>query len=200
VDVGEGERCNRFCCRDTDCPAGYVCHFAFIVPRQANKDSRVRACVPEVAQLPDSGPEEICQPGDTCGLTIAVSSFPTQINDDNTSFSNFFSPHGSPTATCTGYNYYGRDVIYEIVMPDGSTLDATMDPAGADLGIYLLDVCDPDFAESNCLDGDDDGGGGAAESVSWTNNTGSEATVYLVVDGWNGEQTGPYTLDIDVTP
>jgi hypothetical protein len=201
VDVGEGERCNRLCCRDTDCPAGYVCDFAFIVLRQANKNSRVRACVPEIAQLPDSGPEDICLPGDRCGLTIAVSSFPAHINGDNTDYTSYFNPHGDPMTTCTPpYNYYGRDVIYEIVVPDGSTLDATMDPTSADLGVYILDVCDPDFAESNCLDGDDDGGGGAAESVSWTNDTGSEATVYLVVDGWNGEQIGSYTLDIDLTP
>jgi len=200
VDVGEGERCNRFCCRDTDCPAGYMCDFAFIVLRQANKNSRVRACVPEVVQLPDSGPGNICMPGDKCGLTIPVTSFPAQINGDNTGFSSFFNSHGSPLISCTGYNYYGRDVIYEIVVPDGSALDVMMDPSSADLGIYLLDFCDADFSESNCLDGDDDGGGGAAESVSWTNNTGSEATVFLVVDGWNGEQVGPYTLDVDVTP
>jgi hypothetical protein len=104
--------------------------------------------------------------------------------------------------TCTPpFNYYGPDVIYEIVVPDGSTIDAIMNPSGGvDLGVYILDFCDPDFAESNCLDGDDDGGGGAVETVLWTNNTGSEVTVFLVVDGWSPDQTGTYTLDVNLTP
>ncbi len=201
VDVGEGERCNRFCCRDTDCPAGYMCDFAFIVLRQANKNSRVRACVPEVASLPDTGPEDICRPGDKCGLTIAVSGFPAHIDGDNTGYTSYFNPHGDPMISCTPpYNYYGRDVIYEIAVPSGSTVAVTMDPlTSADLGIYLLGACIQDFLETDCLAGSDDGLSGQPEQIEWT-NSGTDAIVYLVVDGWNGEQFGPYTLDIDVTP
>jgi hypothetical protein len=47
VDVGEGERCNRFCCRNTDCPDGYRCDFAFLLERDENKRNFVRACVPD---------------------------------------------------------------------------------------------------------------------------------------------------------
>ena len=127
-----------------------------------------------------------------------VGSFPAHINDDNTGFSSTFSKDQSDS--CTGYITYGPDVIYEISVPAGSTLDVAMDPqTSADLGIYLLDDCIVDYAGSNCLAADDDGVQGVAESISWT-NSGADATVYLVVDGFNVDQTGPYTLDIDLTP
>ena len=116
----------------------------------------------------------------------------------NTGFSSTFNK--APGDSCTGYSTYGPDVIYEISVPAGSTLDVTMDPqTSADQGIYLLDDCIVDYSGSNCLAADDDGANGVAESISWT-NTGGDAIVYLVVDGFNMDQTGPYTLDIDVTP
>jgi hypothetical protein len=47
LDVGEGSRCNSYCCRDTDCPAGYICDFAFYVDMDPYDDALGRACVPE---------------------------------------------------------------------------------------------------------------------------------------------------------
>jgi hypothetical protein len=127
VDVGEGERCNRYCCRDTDCPAGYMCDFAFLVLRQANKNSRVRACVPEVPRLPEVTPEDACQPGDTCGDPIVLTTFPDSIPGDNTGFSDYLTLHDS--ISCTGWNYSGSDVIYELVVPAGYTLSTCWTPA-----------------------------------------------------------------------
>jgi hypothetical protein len=203
IDVDGAERCNRFCCRNADCSiyGDYVCDFAFEVTRQGNKINRIRACVPTptLPQFPEQEPDDSCLPGDACGSPIVVSSFPASINDDNTDYNNYLTPHDG--VSCTGWNYWGLDVIYEVLVPDGSTLDSTMTPpGGVDLGLYLLANCVPDFTSGDCLDGSDDGVGGDPESVSWTNNTGSDATVYVVVDGWNIDQIGPYTLDIDVTP
>ena len=43
ADVGEGERCNSFCCRDSDCPNGYHCELALAV----SSKTTVRACYPD---------------------------------------------------------------------------------------------------------------------------------------------------------
>ncbi|MBW2700517.1 MAG: hypothetical protein JRF33_06825, partial [Deltaproteobacteria bacterium] len=201
LDLGDGERCNRFCCRDTDCPTGSMCEFAFILPRAANKDSRVRVCVPAVPRIPTANDESGCIPGDKCGMPITLDIFPASVNDDNTDYSNYLSPHGTPMVTCVPpYNYYGRDVIYEISVASGRTLTAILHPpAGEDLGVYLMDICDPDFVESNCLAGSDDGLEGDAELIEWI-NTGADAIVYLVVDAWSDAHAGPYVLNIDLTP
>lgn len=46
LDVGEGECCNRFCCRDSDCPDGTRCDFTLVLYRGDNNDNFLRACVP----------------------------------------------------------------------------------------------------------------------------------------------------------
>ena len=47
LDVGSGLQCNRFCCRDADCPSGYKCDFAYSVDMDPYADAIGRACVPE---------------------------------------------------------------------------------------------------------------------------------------------------------
>jgi hypothetical protein len=47
LDVGSGLRCNRFCCRNADCPSGYKCDFAYLVDMHPYADALGRACVPE---------------------------------------------------------------------------------------------------------------------------------------------------------
>jgi len=107
---------------------------------------------------------------------------------------------GSGTPCTDGLRTPGNDGFVEVDVPDGATLEATWDTSTSTSGshngsLYLLSACgDPDA----CLVGSDSGD---PESISWTNDTGSNTTVYLVVDSYSttgGPDAG--VLDLWVSP
>lgn len=119
----------------------------------------------------------IVQTGDTCGGTT---------------------DYGKGSLGCTGYSAKANERVYSLTVPNGSSVDVTMTPTGSgdgmDSSLYLLAECG-DLWGVNCLAGADDTMLGQAESLTWTNNTGAETTVYIVADSYYG--CGPIELTVE---
>jgi hypothetical protein len=103
---------------------------------------------------------------------------------------------GVSSGSCTGFTQSGADAVYEVSVPAGDTLTANLS-ATWDSALYLVSSCAS--SGTTCLAGQDNGN---PETVTYTNNGGSSATYYLVVDSWRLSDTtvreGNYTLEITV--
>ncbi len=93
---------------------------------------------------------------------------------------------------CGSYTENGLEDYYEIVMPAGSTITATVTYDTADGALWLLDGCSEPFS---CLAYADDTLDGDSEVISYTNTSGADMVVYLVVDSWGTDACGTYTLE-----
>lgn len=105
-----------------------------------------------------------------------------------------------PDACASGYLQDGPDHVYEVSVPAGALLGATVTPAsGYDPGIYLVGapaaMCDA--MPITCLAGSDEGLSGAPDTVRHVNETGADVTVFVVVDG-TSTTGGAFTLDVVV--
>ncbi len=131
--------------------------------------------------------------GDTCGDPIVVPIGGEIYMGSNAAFSNNYD---SEVSDCTGFASEGPDVVYEVFVGAGQDLDAILDVAlGAsftDWSIWLSDDC----ASNACLVGED---GGNPEELSYTNGTGTDQTIYLIVDGYSPTSIGDYELTIDIS-
>jgi hypothetical protein len=104
--------------------------------------------------------------------------------------------YGNASLTCTGYSASSNELLYSITVPNGQTINVTMTPDASnsqDSSLYILEACD-DLDGATCLAGADDTFGGEAETLSWTNNSGADMTVYIVADAYSG--CGALTLDV----
>ncbi len=83
----------------------------------------------------------------------------------------------TPDNECTTYSSTGNEQVFEVTVPAGQTLTATMGNNGGaiDAAIYLLDGC----PGTTCLIGTDDG---QDETLTWTNNDANPVTVFIVAD------------------
>lgn len=106
---------------------------------------------------------------------------------------------GTTTAagSCTNFSQTGNDAIYAVNVPNGDTLTASVDAAW-DSAIYVVSDCAQ--AATTCLAGEDNGN---PEQITYTNNSGSEQTYFVVVDSWlpstpTINREGNYTLSITV--
>ena len=86
-------------------------------------------------------------------------------------------------------------------VPAGQTLTATATPRTLfDLGLYFVEgaasACDA--SPITCLAGIDANDAGEAETVTHTNSSGSAQTVMVVVDSFDPDDWGPYSLELQV--
>jgi hypothetical protein len=99
---------------------------------------------------------------------------------------------------CTGDQALAKDEILPLRIPDGATLQALFRIPTGDGSIYLLPSC---FSAGSCLAGvDANPSNGSFETLFWTNDTGAEAIVYLVLDGFEPVDSRPFTLTISLVP
>ncbi len=99
--------------------------------------------------------------------------------------------------SCTGYSQDGADAVYEVEVPAGATLSASL-TATWDAALYLVSNCAQ--SATTCLVGDDSGN---PEVVTWQNPGANPATVFLVVDSWRVSlptvsREGPYNLVVTI--
>lgn len=95
---------------------------------------------------------------------------------------------------CADYSEAGLDNFYEFTMLPGATIDVTV-TSTADGALWILDACAEPFT---CLGYGDATLGGEPETVSYTNDTGAQQRVFLVVDSWGADTCGTFTGDITV--
>ena len=103
----------------------------------------------------------------------------------------------SNTGSCTRYSQTGADAIYQVEIPAGAQLTASVSTTW-DAALYLASTCAT--ADATCVAGDDSGN---PESLTYRNTSGSAQTYFLVVDSWRPSNTtvtreGSYTLDVSI--
>ena len=128
--------------------------------------------------------------GDSCDTATSIAS-PGTLTATTVGFINDY----NPPAACTNYAAAGPDRVYSITVPAGQRLMVTLTPdAGYDASLYLIDGSTAANCTGTvtCLDGSD---GSGPETVSWTNGGAGDATVFIIVDGFNADDYGGFTLD-----
>jgi cysteine-rich repeat protein len=139
-----------------------------------------------------SGSPSACMlaaPGDVCASPIKIGGSGSTAGTFD-GFTNDYDPGGSG---CTSYSEPGPDVAYSIIMVAGQMLTATVTPGNdQDVALYLVTDCS-DLANT-CAVGEDTGSAGAPETLNYTSP--AAQTVYLIVDSFISDATGPFTLDV----
>ena len=95
---------------------------------------------------------------------------------------------------CADFSEAGLDNFYEFTMLPGSTIDVTV-TSTADGALWILDACAEPFT---CLGYGDATLSGEPETVAYTNDTGAQQRVFLVVDSWGVDSCGTFTGEITV--
>lgn len=141
--------------------------------------------------------------GDTCANAPLLPTGVDVPNQDTTPLTDGWDIGTSPSAACSlfgAYVYDGRDGAYRVVIPAGKTLTVvltksnlptTWDPA-------LAMVTDCNSPGPSCLSGSDNVSG-LTETVTYKNTTASPLTVYLIVEAYNPDQYGKYSIRADLT-
>ncbi len=89
---------------------------------------------------------------------------------------------------CISWGLAAADVVYELALADGNSISADLVSSGWDSGLYLMTDC---LDMSSTLACDD--AYPTNEHVEYTNNTGADMLIFLVVDGY-GSGEGDYVL------
>ncbi len=102
--------------------------------------------------------------------------------------------------SCVGYATHGGDRVYKVTVPakDTNKLSLTVTPTDSpgpdafDPVVYVTENCG---ATPTCAAGQDIRGGGGQESLDYTNTSGQDKVLYVVVDGYDFQPNGGgYTL------
>jgi hypothetical protein len=138
---------------------------------------------------------------DTCGAAAAITAGTRYDDLDTTGLTDDYHIGALSNGTCnTNDNvYHGPDAAYSISVPSGKTLTVTVEPHNAlgawDPAIAIVENC---ADGSTCLAGHDDSNlTGNPESVSWTNSTGAQKSVFVIVDSYyqtTNNNHGQYSL------
>jgi hypothetical protein len=93
----------------------------------------------------------------------------------------------------------GRDAAYSIVVPAFQTLTVSVTPSTAwDPAILILSNCQAEAL--TCLANADAGNAGEVEVATFTNTTGANINVLVVIDSWSSVSAGPFSVVADVRP
>ena len=96
-----------------------------------------------------------------------------------------------------GYGADGADVVYQYTPASDEALNVTLTPVDFDAVVYVSTAC-PITGAGDCVDYADMAGEGGAESIGCFLAT-SGTTYYIIVDGWEPDDKGAYTLDVSAT-
>ncbi len=127
---------------------------------------------------------------DTCSEAMSASSVTSGIYFGTTSgLTDVLDPGDGG---CTGYEALAEDGIVPITLADGESVKLEYTLAGEDASIYLLTDCN---SAATCIVGADESVGDS-EELSYSNTSGAEQTLYVVLDGYfNGSD---FTLSVDI--
>jgi hypothetical protein len=94
---------------------------------------------------------------------------------------------------CDAYSENGLENYYEIQVPSGCYFTATVTNV-KDGALWVLGNCTAPGGAYTCLGYADDTFTGQAEVITYTNSTGSNQIVYLVIDSYGTATCGAYTF------
>lgn len=129
---------------------------------------------------------------DTCAGALALPCKSVNLTGTTRGAANDYTPITSGSGGCTGFAANGADVVYVLTLaPTGSV---ALDYTSADDGsIYLLDAC-VSPAGAACVAGADATFTGDTEHLDYTNTSGANQTLYLVLDSFGTGSFGDFTL------
>lgn len=139
-------------------------------------------------------------PGNSCGTVTALTGAGMVTNDTSTNANAFdVTQNGVPVCVdvfndgAEAYNLPAPDYVYSISVPAGQTLTATVMPSGNwDSAVAIVTNCAS--ASMSCVAAGDQGLEAAADNASYTNSGAQPVTVFIIVDGWDTDQKGSFTL------
>jgi len=140
---------------------------------------------------PDAGP--VGSPVDTCvGVTDVTAAALSPTGVTLTGSTAGFANDVSFDDTCTGFATDGPDAIVAVQMSFFQTLTATATPSGSwDPALAIVAPCG---GGAECLAGIDDGLDGEAETTLYISLL--PETVYVVVDSYQADVSGSYSLNV----
>ena len=100
---------------------------------------------------------------------------------------------------CASFTENGLEDYFEVAMPAGSSFTATVTYDAVDGALWVLGECSAEGGEFTCLGYADETLTGEPEVVTYTNDTGMDQIVYLVVDAWGTDACGTYSLVFEST-
>ncbi len=152
---------------------------------------------PTLTPYPTSTPTRTPTPGqppsgDTCpGIQVNSLPFSTQGNTNDPEIHNDYNP-GS--GGCTGYNAYGKDIVYSFTPSRNLEVNIILEPSDYDASLYVVTDCGN---MDSCLRGSDQALSGGAETIS---NMLLQAgtTYYIISDGFDSGDNGNYALTVEL--
>ena len=97
---------------------------------------------------------------------------------------------------CEVYTENGLEAYYEIVVPNGCYFTATVTNT-ADGALWVLGECVAPGGAFTCLAYADTTFSGDPEVVTYSNDSGAEMVVYLVIDSWGTDSCGDYVFEFE---
>lgn len=136
--------------------------------------------------------------GDTCADPILLPLDELFDSETTEGFADDYHTWSSAAAVAcddfSAFQYDAPDVVYAVEVPNGKTLTVVaQSQLGWDLAIAIFTDCG--MPPQSCKDDAD-----AAlpksdpELAEYTNSTGATQTVFVVVDGWDTPETGPFSI------
>ena len=129
---------------------------------------------------------------DFCDLAIPITAPSGTYTGDPCEGENLVVDHDCATWSQT----HAPEDRYEIAMPPGCSFTATVDPTG-DAMLMVTAECVVYGTQFTCLASADDAGTGGTETLTYVNETGADATVWLVVDAEQVGDCGAYVMTLD---
>lgn len=124
-------------------------------------------------------------------------------DQDTTPLSDDYDVGNNPSTACSVFDsfaYDGNDGAYRVVIPAGKTLTVTMThsnlPTTWDPALALVTDCAN--VGPSCLAGSDQVTGNV-ETVTYRNAGSSPLTVYVIIEAYNPDQYGRYSLRADLS-
>lgn len=141
---------------------------------------------------------DVCQSGGICLGVAAVGTCGAPIDATTTPFSETNSTTGRDSAVgtygfgCGPTTQGSADIIYEIALASGGTVEVGVDPGpGYDAAVRLILNCQDG---EQCLASADDAGAGGEEILTYT--APQAMTAYVVVEGATVGEDGPFDITI----
>jgi hypothetical protein len=135
---------------------------------------------------------------DTCAQSVTLVNG-TMISGDTTNETDDYQVNVNISSVCDNssslglYTYDGNDVAYTITVPNTKTLTVDVNPTSSwDPAIAIVSSCAS--VGPSCLGGADEGFSGDPETATYTNTTGSDQVVFIIVDSYSTSEMGPFTI------
>jgi hypothetical protein len=106
----------------------------------------------------------------------------------------------APPSSCTGFATAGADRFFQILVPAGMRLTASVTPTSNwDPAIYFIRASQAGSDMPTCLAGDDSGAAATTNTAAYSNTTGTDEMIVIAIDALSTSATGTFDLVTSIT-